>query len=130
MGSWASLRASKKDISVFIITMIFTFMIIVEISPAIAQTQEYEFNIIEGEDINTNPTAMHILEKIELSKKILADLQSSNTIQLTEQQKFVEEQRKIAKAQLQVKLDRMNKKYFKTGTKHLLTSFKSIPTSF
>jgi len=125
MGSWASLRASKKDISVFIITMIFTFMIIVEISPAIAQTQEYEFNIIEGEDINTNPTAKHILERIELSKKILAELQSSNTIQLTEQQKFVEEQRKIAKAQLQVKLDRMNKKYEDHTPRNAFASYVS-----
>jgi len=100
-------------------------MIIVQISPAIAQTQEYEFNIIEGEEINTNPTAMNILEKIELSKKILAELQNTKTVQLTEHQKFIEEQRKIAKAQLQVKLDRMNKKYEDHTPRNAFASFVS-----
>ena len=68
--SWASLRGSKKNISVFSITIIFSLMIFVQTSPAIAQTQEYEFNTISGEDIKTNPAALHILAKIELSKKI------------------------------------------------------------
>jgi len=100
-------------------------MIIVQTSPAIAQTQEYEFNKITGEDIKTNPTAQHILAKIELSKKILADLQSSPTVQLTEHQKFIEEQRKIVKAQLQVKLDRMNKKYEDHTPRNAFASFVS-----
>jgi len=78
-------------------------MIIIQVAPAAAQTQEYECNIIEGEEINTDPTATHILAKIELSKKILAEMQNSNTVQLTEHQKFVEEQRKIAQAMIQVK---------------------------
>ena len=100
-------------------------MIFVQTSPAIAQTQEYEFNTISGEDIKTNPTALHILAKIELSKKILADLQSSPTVQLTEHQKFIEEQRKISKAQLQVKLDRMNKKYQDHTPRNAFASFVS-----
>jgi len=100
-------------------------MIIIQVSPAVAQTQEYEFNIIEGEDINTDPTATHILAKIELSKKILAEMQNSNTVQLTEHQKFVEEQRKIAQAQLQVKLDRMNKKYEDHTPRNAFASYVS-----
>jgi exopolysaccharide biosynthesis protein len=125
MGGWGNLRALKKNFSVLCISIIFTFMIIIEVSPAVAQTQEYEFNIIEGEDINTDPTAKHILAKIELSKKILADLQTSNMVQLTEHQKFVEEQRKIVKAQLQVKLDRMNKKYEDHTPRNAFTSYVS-----
>jgi len=123
--SWAWERTLKNDISIFVISMIFTFMIIIEVSPAFAQTQEYEFNIIEGEDINTDPTAKHILARIELSKKILAEMQNSETVQLTDHQKFVEEQRKIAKAQLQVKLERMNKKYEDHTPRNAFASFVS-----
>jgi len=63
-------RYLKNNISVLCISIIFTFMMIIQVSPANAQTQEYEFNVIEGEEINTDPTARHILDQMELSKKI------------------------------------------------------------
>lgn len=126
MSSWAKLFDSKKNISFLgCIVMFFSLMTVIELPPAIAQTQEYEFNVIEGEDINTNPTAIKILEQIELSKKILAELQNSGTIPLTEHQKFVEEQRKIAQAQLESELERMNKKYEEHTPENAFASYVS-----
>jgi hypothetical protein len=112
MGYWINLLGSKQIafvISCFIV--FFSFTIFVEIPSAIAEVQEYDFIVIKGDDINNDPTAQHILQQIELSKKILAQLQSERIIPLTEHQKFVEEQRKIAKEKLDVELQRMNKKY-------------------
>ncbi len=104
----------------------FTFLLIFfEIPTAIAQTQEYEFNVIEGEDLITNPTARHILERIELSKKILADLQSDSFVPLNEHQRFIEEQRKLAQAQLDAQLERMNKKYEAFTPRNAFASFVS-----
>jgi len=127
MGGWA-ISYSKKIIPVFAFIIMFTFfMIFSEIPTAIAQTQEYEFNVIEGEDLMTNPTAIHILERIELSKKILADmqsdLQSDILVPLNEQQRFIEEQRKISQASLDMQLERMNKKIRGPFTKKCICKF-------
>jgi len=125
MGGWAA-SYSKKIIPVFAFSIMFTFfMIFSEIPTAIAQTQEYEFNVIEGEDLITNPTARHILERIELSKKILADLQSDSFVPLNEHQRFIEEQRKLAQAQLDAQLERMNKKYEAFTPRNAFASFVS-----
>ncbi|MCH8860693.1 MAG: hypothetical protein IH843_06115, partial [Thaumarchaeota archaeon] len=129
MGGWA-VSYSKKIIPVFAFIIMFTFfMIFSEIPTAIAQTQEYEFNVIEGEDLLTNPTAIHILDRIELSKKILADmqsnLQSDILVPLNEQQRFIEEQRKISQASLDAQLERMNKKYEAHSPRNAFASFVS-----
>ena len=129
MGGWA-VSYSKKIIPVFAFIIMFTFfMIFSEIPTAIAQTQEYEFNVIEGEDLLTNPTAIHILERIELSKKILADmqsnLQSDILVPLNEQQRFIEEQRKISQASLDMQLERMNKQYEAHSPRNAFASFVS-----
>ena len=55
--------------------------------------------------------AQQTLERIELSKKLLADLQAGKNLEQTEKQKFIEEQRKISQQKLQIQLDRMNKDY-------------------
>ncbi len=129
MGGWAA-SYSKKIIPVFAFIIMFTFfMIFSEIPTAIAQTQEYEFTVIEGEDLMTNPTAIHILERIELSKKILADmqsnLQSDILVPLNEQQRFIEEQRKISQASLDMQLERMNKQYEAHSPRNAFASFVS-----
>lgn len=112
MGYWTNLLSSKQIIFVFsCIVVFFSLTIIIEIPTAKAETEEYEFNVIEGDDIKNDPTAQHILKQIELSKKILAQLQSERITPLTEHQKFVEEQRKIAQEKLDVEVQRMNKKY-------------------
>jgi len=125
MGGWAA-SYSKKIIPVLTFSIMFTFfMIFSEIPTAIAQTQEYEFTVIEGEDLITNPTAIHILERIELSKKILADLQSDSFVALNEHQRFIEEQRKLAQAKLDEQLERMNKKYEAFTPRNAFASFVS-----
>jgi len=70
-----------------------------------------EWTTYSGESILTDPTAQTILKSIEISKRILAELQNPQQPQLTEHQKFIEEQRKIAQAQLQEELDRIDKRH-------------------
>ena len=129
MGGWQA-SCSKKIIPVLTFSIMFTFfMIFSEIPTAIAQTPEYDFNVIEGEDLTTNPTAKHILDQIELSKTILADMQSDLqkdiVIPLNENQRFVEEQRKIVQASLDAQLERMYKKYEDHSPRNAFASFVS-----
>ncbi|HXG74039.1 MAG TPA: hypothetical protein VNK44_04390 [Candidatus Nitrosotenuis sp.] len=79
---------------------------------AFAQTepQTSEFTVIAGDEIKKNPTAMKILERIEQSKKILAEMQNEQK-KKSEREKFIEEQRKIAKEILEKELASLNKKY-------------------
>ena len=125
MDGWAA-SYSKKIIPVLTFSIMFTFfMIFSEMPTVIAQTQEYEFTVIEGEDLITDPTARHILERIELSKKILAELQSDNFVPLNEHQRFIEEQRKLSQAKLDAQLERMNKKYEDYTPRNAFASFVS-----
>ena len=125
MWGFVNLFDFKKVIPVLSAMIIFSF-IIINTPPAIAQTQDYEFTVIKGDKIKSDPTAQKILEQIELSKKILAELQSgATTIQLTEQQKFIEEQRKIAKARLEIDLERMNKEYEANTPKNAFARYVS-----
>ena len=75
-----------------------------------AELDVYEWTILAGEDLLNDPMTAKILENIEISKKRIAELQNPQ-VQLTEQQKFVEQQRQIANAKLQEELDRMYKRY-------------------
>jgi len=80
---------------------------------AVAQTSDtqFEFITITGDEIKTSSVAQQMLERIELSKKILVDLREGKNLEKTEEQKLIDEQRKISKQKLQVQLDRMNKDY-------------------
>ena len=82
--------------------------------PAFAQSEQakddYEFTTVTGEELKKNPTAIKILQNIEIAKKRLAEMQNPEK-QKTEHEKFIEEQRRIAKAQLEKDLARMNKDY-------------------
>jgi hypothetical protein len=82
---------------------------------AFAQTAEpktnSEFTVVTGDEIKKNPTAMKILERIEQSKKILAEMQNPQYKVKSEQEKFVDEQRRLAKIELDRDLASFNKKY-------------------
>lgn len=70
-----------------------------------------EFTRFDGDEISKTSVAKQMLERIELSKKILADLKEGKTAHLTDQQKFVEEQRRLVQQRLQESLSRMDKDY-------------------
>ena len=106
------MRDNKKHFWVFTLV---AFILVLVTVPGIntnnlAFAQTTEFTVLTGEQLNS-PLGQSMLEKIEQSKKILADLMAGKQLVLTEQQKFVEEQRKIAKERLQVALEQMNHKY-------------------
>ena len=89
---------------------------------ASAQT-DYQFTKIEKDEIKTSSVAKQMLAQIELSKKILADMQAGKNIQQTSQQKFIEEQRKASQEKLQIQLDRMNKDYESFTPRNAYASF-------
>ncbi|HEY8110952.1 MAG TPA: hypothetical protein VIG05_08815 [Candidatus Nitrosotenuis sp.] len=60
------------------------------------------------EKIKNNPTMMQILKKIEQSKKILAEIQEGEKIQI-QQNKAIQEARNIANTRLNEEMSRMNK---------------------
>jgi hypothetical protein len=98
----------QKKLMIFF--SLFVLSIFFSNNPVSAQT-EYQFTSINGDEIKTSSVAKQILERIELSKKLLADLQAGKNLKQTEKQKFIEEQRKISQQKLQIQLDRMNKDY-------------------
>lgn len=90
-----------------------------------AQTpSENEFTIKNAEQINKDPVAKSILEKIELMKKKMAEIKEEKKKQ-QEHQKFIEQQRVLAKQELNEELDRMNDKYKDYTPKASFTSFVS-----
>ena len=80
---------------------------------AFAQTDEsqFEVNIITKDEIKTSVLAQQMFERIELSKKILAELLEEKYLEQTEEQKFIDTQRNISKQKLQEEIDRMNRNY-------------------
>ncbi|NIP62195.1 MAG: hypothetical protein GWN01_16135 [Nitrosopumilaceae archaeon] len=89
-----------------------------------SNSQFGEFTKIEGEQIKNNPTAQQILERIEESKRILAEMQSQQPI-VTEHQKFIQEQRRIAQKNLQRELDSMSKQYEEYSPRSAFSKFVS-----
>lgn len=89
--------------------------------PASAQIDS-EFTKIEGNEIQTNPQAQTILDKIEESKRILAEMMEIRPV-VTEQQKLVDEQRRISQDLLDSELDRINKKYEDFTPRNAFASF-------
>ncbi len=107
------MRDNKKHFWVF--TFVAFILVLVTVTGTntnnLAFAQTTEFTVLTGEQLNS-PLGQSMLEKIEQSKRILADLMAGKQqVVLTEQQKFVEEQRKISKERLQVALEQMNHKY-------------------
>jgi hypothetical protein len=100
----------KSSVITAIVTVLTLFASSFVISDAFGQEQVSEFTVIEGDEIKNNPVAQQILQKIEESKRIMAEMLAGKPI-LTEQQKLVEEQRRIVKEHLDADLKRMNKDY-------------------
>jgi len=117
----------KKPISVYFLLPLFALLIFYTNNFAAAQTNDsqFEFTTITGDEINTSSVAQQMLERIELSKKILADLIAGKNLEQTEEQKFIEEQRKISQQKLQVQLDRMDKKYEAFTPRNAFASYLS-----
>ena len=107
------MEKQKKSISVYFLIPLFALLIFYTNNFAVAQTDDsqFEFTSITGDEIKTSSVAQQMLERIELSKKILADLMEGKNLEKTEEQKLIDEQRKISQQKLQVQLDRMNKNY-------------------
>ncbi|MCV0372060.1 MAG: hypothetical protein K5793_00685 [Nitrosarchaeum sp.] len=93
-------------------------------SPEVFAQENTEFTKFEGDDIHKNPDAKIILDRIEESKKILAQMMEQHT-EMTEQQKLVKEQRKAAEERLQIELERMNKEYEEYTPRNAFASFVS-----
>lgn len=102
----------KSSVITAIATVLTIFAASFAASDAFAEDQSKisGFTVIQGDEIKKNLVAQQILQKIEESKRILAELQAGKPL-LTEQQKFVEEQRRIVKERLESDLKRMDKDY-------------------
>jgi len=98
-------------------------------TPALAQEAKVtepnsDFTVVAGEELKKNPTAIQILQNIEIAKKRLAEMQNAEK-QKTEQEKFIDEQRRIAKELLDKDLARMNKDYEDFTPKNAFARFVS-----
>ncbi len=90
-----------------------------------AQTMaDNDFTVRNAEQINKDPIAQSILEKIELMKKQMAEIKDEKKKQ-QEHQKYIDQQRAVAKQELNRELDRMNDKYKDHTPKASFTSFVS-----
>jgi hypothetical protein len=100
----------KSSVIAAIVTVLTLFVASFGLPYAFGQEQISEFTVVQGDEIKNNPVAQQILQKIEESKRIMAELLEGKPI-LTEQQKLVEAQRKIVKERLEADLKRMDKEY-------------------
>ncbi len=91
------------------ISFLILFSIVGPNSNNLVFAENSEFTVISGDQLN-GPLAQSMLEKIEQSKKILAELKAGKK-PVNEHQKFIDEQRKLANDRLQADLARMNHKY-------------------
>ena len=121
------MEKQKRSIIVYFLIPLFALLIFYTNNSAEAQTSDtqFEFTTITGDEIKTSSVAQQMLERIELSKKILAELREGKNLEKTEKQKFIEEQRKISKQKLQDQLDRMNKDYEPFTPRNAFSSFLS-----
>jgi len=85
------------------------FSIVGPSSSNLVFAENAEFTVLSGDQLNS-PLALSMLEKIEQSKKILAELMADKK-QVNEHQKFIDEQRKLSNERLQADLAQMNHKY-------------------
>lgn len=121
------MEKQKKSISVYFLIPLFALLIFFTNNFAVAQTNDsqFEFTSITGDEIKTSSVAQQMLERIELSKKILADLIEGKNLEKTEEQKFIDEQRKISQQKLQVQIDRMNRNYEPFAPRNAFAGFLS-----
>lgn len=91
---------------------------------AFAQSNSSGFTVRNAEQIENDPFAKSILEKIELMKKSIAEQKESKQKELAHQ-KFIEQQRAIAEKELEKDLGRMNDKNKNQTPKASFTTFVS-----
>jgi|APSaa5957512493_1039668.scaffolds.fasta_scaffold58445_1 hypothetical protein len=99
--------------SIYFLIPLFALLIFYTNDFAFAQNDESQFETITitEDEIKTSSIAQKMLERIELSKKILAELKEGKILEQTEEQKFIDTQRNISKQKLQEQIDRMNRNY-------------------
>ncbi len=85
------------------------FSIVNASSDNLVFAESSDFTVLSGDQLNS-PLAQSMLEKIEQSKKILAELMAGKK-PVNEHQKFIDKQRKIANDRLQADLAQMNQEY-------------------
>jgi len=92
---------------------LFALLVFFTNESAFAQIDETQFEttIIAENEIKSSYIAQQMLEKIELSKIILSQLQEAKYLEKTEEQKLIDKQREISKQKLQEQIDRMNRNY-------------------
>jgi preprotein translocase subunit SecD len=94
------------------------FVIIGTVLPSFAD------EIKATDQIKKNPAMMEMLKKIELSKKILAQMQEGKTIDNTKAQQMQELRNKV-KASLAEEVNRMNKDYEQYNSQNAFAKFVS-----
>ncbi|WP_162858634.1 hypothetical protein [Candidatus Nitrosotenuis aquarius] len=94
------------------------FVIIGTVLPSFAE------EIKATDQIKKNPAMMEMLKKIELSKKILAQMQEGKTIDNTKAQQMQELRNKV-KASLAEEVNRMNKDYEQYNSQNAFAKFVS-----
>ena len=120
----------KSSVITAIVTVLTLFATSFVVSDAFGQEQVSEFTVIKGDEIKNSPVAQQILQKIEESKRIMAELLAGKPV-LTEQQKLVEEQRRIVKDRLDADLKRMDKDYESYTPRNSFAKFvSSVDPSF
>jgi len=89
-----------------------------------AQTVDTKFTVRNADQISKDPFAKSLLEKIELMKQRLAEVEEAKKKQ-QEHQKFIDQQRELVKQKLAQDLNRMHDKYKDNTPKASFTSFVS-----
>ncbi len=89
-----------------------------------AQTVDTKFTVRNAEQINKDPFAKSLLEKIEQMKQRIAKVEEAKKKQ-QEHQKFIDQQRELVKQRLAQDLNRMYDKYKDNTPKAAFTSFVS-----
>lgn len=121
MLSLMKLSSSMKT-SFFLSTIMLMVAAPLVISGNNAYAQDQSgFTVLSG-DLAKNPLAQKILERIEIAKQKIAEMQQKQQ-QINEKQQFLEEQRKIAKQRLNEELQQMNKDNAANTPKAAFTRF-------
>ena len=118
---------SKKVLSVFgaiLLAMLIPGMTLVSDVYAENEPISSKFTVLQGDDLKNNPLAQTMLERIEIMKQRIAEMQNKQQ-QISEHQKFIDEQRKLAKQRLAEELNRMNDDYKDHTPKASFASFVS-----
>lgn len=113
-------RSMKTSIFLIALTLLIAVPLGSSENLAFAQTNS-DFKVLSG-DLKNNPMAQKILERIEIAKQRIAEMQQKQK-QIDEQKQFLENQRMIAKQRLGQELERMNKEYEEHTPRAAFTKF-------